>query len=248
MRRPNCGMNRRGSGARGIGGAPFSPLDLGAILLEWHDHQSLAAGAVASWVGKKAGIALAQVTGSLQPIKGATGVVFDGTDDILSAAFGSILNGRAAARLVLSGFDASTAVKVWLEYSTNSNNIAGGFGFLVNDGVGDRIEGNSFNVSQSLAFADSQPLSTVKVISIGIDYSQTQPIRFIRINKVAQSLTQSGTVTATTLGNHSLFLGARSGGTLPAALTLRQKLWLSGVAQDADLDRIESFCMSEAAL
>jgi hypothetical protein len=229
-----------------MGGRLFSPLNLTATLEGW-DHRTLAAAAVSSWLGRKLGTNLAQGTADNQPVKGASGVTFDGTDDILSVAFGSVLNTRTTLRCVISLVDTSTTVKSVVEYSVNPNTQTGGLGFLVNDGA-DKIETICFNATSSITSIASQPLTTVKVVSFGIDYANTTPNRVFRVNGSVATPTNTNTITAGAFGNHSLFVGARSGGLLPWAGSIRQLWFLSGVAQDADLDAVERYCGTEAGL
>lgn len=84
----SLGMNRA-SGTTTSGGA-WTPLNLGAKLLGWWVASDTVGSPVSSWVDRVAGYNMAQATGSLQPLRNATGlngqptVDFDGTDDFLN--------------------------------------------------------------------------------------------------------------------------------------------------------------------
>jgi hypothetical protein len=76
------------------GGAPFTPTDLGASLLEWWDAEdatklTLSGSDVVTWTGKVGGLAPTQSTGASRPLYSATsfnnrpGLTFDGVADHL---------------------------------------------------------------------------------------------------------------------------------------------------------------------
>jgi hypothetical protein len=89
---------------------PFEPEQLATLAGYW-DSRDLSDGAVASWVSRDSSQqAPAQATGSVQPTKGATGVVWDGNDDLArSPQAARFLSGATLP----DGASASTAGKGW---------------------------------------------------------------------------------------------------------------------------------------
>jgi hypothetical protein len=83
-----------------------------AVLGGYWDYRDLADGAVSSWASRDTSQqAAVQATGSLQPTKGATGVVFDGTDDVTRAV--TLIPRFLTSTTLPDGASASTAGKGW---------------------------------------------------------------------------------------------------------------------------------------
>lgn len=220
-RRPGVGVQRR-SGFRGFGGLPYSPLSLSTDLLAWWDPSTYVAG---SWTDRKAGVAVTQATGSLQPAGSATslagtpGVTGDGADDILSGA-ASLLSGLTGFELHLNAIDTNaSANRAAFEYGATGGNAAGGFSWMPGDGAAGNL--GAFVTATTLCdrlYAET--LAAAATHGVVVDGTAAAAIASMWKNGASQALTGVSTITPNwTGGATTLNLFARSGGTLPWAGT-----------------------------
>lgn len=206
------------------GSSPWSPLLLAGDLIAWWDPRQLAGGAVSAWVDRKSAFTLSQGTGSSQPtvstIGNTDGVLFDGTDDVLTGAAG-VINGLVAFEAHANLIDTGTTVNpVIVEYGATGGNAAGGFSWLAGDGGGGNL--GAFVTRTTLCDRQyAETLAAAATHGLVVDGAAAASIVALYKNGVSQSLTGTSVISPTnTMGNNSLSFGARAGGTLPWAGTI----------------------------
>lgn len=237
-------------------GSAFDP-SRDPLALLWWDPTTLSDGAVSSWTDRIASVAATQATGTAQPTRSATAIgsaypgVTGDAGDVLTAAIGSVVGGKAGLTFTAAMVDSVTAVAVAIELTTNATTTDGGFFVVVNDGGAGRINAATRGTSGYTARFAAEALSSVKVVSIGFDYATAGAgaVPFIRVNGAVQSLTNQITGSAAgSAANASLRLFARSGPSVGWAGTLGDVVIREGVAQDAGLSAIESYIASRCGV
>lgn len=224
------------------GGPVYTPLFESVTIDGWRADTQLD-GAVTSWAGMK-GNALVQNTAAQKPTRSATaingrpGVSFDG-GDILSVALN--LSSYSAVRVVAALLDTSADVRIVLEYRATVASD-GAFAALVNDTLAGTLclaARGTTDIGETRS-DDTHALATAKVVTWCPDTSLANGSRFIRENGTALSLTDMATgCGAGNFANDTLYVGARSGLTLPWTGVIGALVILSGNTQDAALDRVE---------
>lgn len=242
----------------GGGGALWTPARASGALL-WWDPSVLAAGAVASWTDRIAGVAATQATGTKQPTQSATaigntypGVSADGGDELVAAGAGAVLSGKTTLTIVMAMVDASTTASIALELTANATANDGGLYIAPNDGSAGLIRGAVRGTSSSTIRSIPEALATVKVVSMAFDFATAgaNAIPWVRVNGTAATVTTAASASAAgSAANASLYFFARGGAlTAPYTGTLGDIFIRNSIAQDADLARAESFIGARCGL
>lgn len=254
-RRPGVGAGRR-PGFRGIGGGgagAYTPASDPLTLL-WWDPETLADGAVASWVDSVAGVEATQGTGAAQPTKSATviggfpGVTFDGGDSLVAAGAGTVLSGKTSLTLTLAIVDTNTTTCVAIEHTANSSTTNGGFALLPVNSVDGRLTGLVRGTTGATIRYGVEMLSTVKVVSLGMSFGTAGAgaVKFIRVDGVALSLVNAVVASAAgSIANSTLNFGQRSGGTLGLTGSLAGVAFRESEDENEALDRVERYIGSK---
>lgn len=155
---------------------------------------------------------------------GIDGVRFDGVDDILSTINGNTLTASAKRGGAMIGLfqDTTAAVNVISEYSPNISGNTGAMAIAVNETVAGRIGSYSGGspFTTSAAFGASS-LASATVITATLDRTLTLNATRIRADGVdITSGYYANADVADFFGDYSVFLGARSGPTVPWAGTM----------------------------
>lgn len=254
-------MNRRFSrraGFRGIGGSTsFTPLSLGASLYAWWDADSLASGAVASWLDRTGVHTLANGTSAQQPTKSATaftapdattypGVSFDGGDLLSVATLGAVLDPLSAFCITLSMQDTVTGSGIVLEYGPTAFAGAGRWALVVNDSgaPAHSLEFHSRNTGNGTwqSAVNTAPLADPGVVTGRYDLAQASGQTLRRLDGV--DLAGSAFASACAAGtwaSETLYVGARTGIVAPWTGKIRDLVIYSGAATSAQITQVERF-------
>ena len=184
---------------------------------------NLATGALTHWIDRKNAYDFAGTA-----TKDASGCKFNGTTDILtSTAAISQLNGAAAATVIFAGVGTGSAATMMIIEHGPLGTSAGKFMTYANV-TGTRIRSAGYVTVASEYYA-TEALATAAVITTGFDTALASgEANLIRKNGAALSTTvASNGNNAGTLGSFTLNLGARFGGTLGWAGSLRKVLVFS---------------------
>jgi hypothetical protein len=238
---------------RGIGGgaaAAWSPLTSPAVLEYW-TFDDLTPGVIGSWVGKK-GLCTLASAGAARPTANAT--TFNGTPGLVCAGAqgmsGAIdLSSHSTLRIVCGLVDATAALGIVWEYTTNGGTTNGGLYQAVNNAGA--FECNLRQTGSGTRMT-TESLATAGIMSVGYDFSLDYGIRFVRKASAAQSMTNfaNGCV-AGNFANSTFNIMSRvgDGSSLPWSGKMGGGLLLmSGIAEDADLLAAEAWAAARAAL
>ena len=213
---------------------------------------TLTPGLIATLTGAKAGISLT-AAGAARPTASATsfnshpGLAFDGVANILAGT--ANLSAYSSLRLVLGMLDATTALSVCMELTSNVTAQNGAFNINVNATAG-CVGGNARGTTNFGGCDTPETLAAACAMSVCVDTSITKGCQFIRKNGAALTLTtRTNTCGAGNFANSTLNLGARSGALFPWAGTVGGALFImSGAAQDGDLSDAEAYVAWRAGL
>jgi len=217
-------------------GSAWSPADL-TSLVAWYDPSDLttlfqdSAGTTpVTAAGQPVGLILdksgngrhaSQATSTARPLLEDDGgkmcLKFDGVDDFLSTS-AIDLTGTDKVTVFTGTLDTSTSLGIL--YETSANAIAGGAFFCAVDynsgGVSDwLVSGNVAIGFTTVADQTARAVTTAKMSSV---FTDGVGALSVNVNGAAQTLENVYNPTATStgnFGNHPLFVGARSGPSLP---------------------------------
>lgn len=251
MRRGGQRPNRRGGSS-----ASYTPR-ADPLNLLWWDPSLLTPGAVSPWTDRIAAVGGTNGTGAQQPTASATsinsaypGVTGDGGDLLTAAGAGAVLTGKTTLTIVAAMVDATTGAQVALEYTANYSANPGGHRFAVNTSAG-TVYGGIRGASGATIRSAADTLATARVVAIGYSYATNgaDAIPFIRINGVAQSLTNvQATNAAGSAANSSLHMFALPGPSSGWAGTFGHIVYRNSVAEDAGLAQLERFVGARAGI
>lgn len=212
----------------------------------------LTPGAIAAFVGSKAGVSLAQGTGAARPTASATsfggqpGLYFDG-GDILSGTVS--LGSLSALRVVTAMIDATGTTCVPMELGPGYNTNDGSFVLFVNATSAADITIGSRGTVGAGAAGSTENLTAAAVISFCVTTANANGSGFLRKNGTA--LTLSTVLSSCAAGNYTqttLYLGSRSASLPWTGYFGGAILIMSGSAQDSDLEDAEAYVKNGAGL
>jgi hypothetical protein len=227
--------------ANGEAGAWYDPSDLATMF------QDSAGTTPVTAAGQPVGLILdksgnghhaSQSTSTARPLlvddDGVMGLKFDGVDDYLSTA-AIDLTGTSKVTVISGTLDTSTSLGVL--YETSANAIGGGALFCAVDynsgGVSDwLVFGNAGIGFTTVADQTARAVTTAEMSSV---FTYSVGALSVNVNGAAQTLENVYQATATStgnFGNHPLFVGARSGPSLPFNGNI-YSLILAGALYDA---------------
>jgi len=223
-------------------------------LVEIFDLTTLTPGAITTITGRKAGFAPTQAVSGQRPVASATsfngtpGLTFDGVDDCLAATCD--FSAYSTQRIVAAMIDTTAALSVAIELTAATATTNGSFNIVPN------LSGTALgsNARGTVGFGGktcTDTLAAAKYCSFCVDTSIAAAVQFIRVNGVAQALTNfSASCAAGNFSNAALNIGSRNNGaSLPWAGTFGGAIiFMSGTAQDADLTDAEAFVKSVTGL
>lgn len=258
----SIGMTRAGGG----GGTPaWSPADLGASLLVWHDPSDLSAqwqestrttpAAVDSAVGSsenKGSLSFyfEQAVGGSRPIlRSGSGLYWweeDGLDDSLLSS--AALNLSAHAQLTVCvgiAKESDSAAAIALEFSPSVNTNAGSFdlrapgsaaaNFIIN------ARGSSATIPGTVT-GYASPVSRVMTCIYDLSQTTRDGVLKMRLNGTLQTLTGAANDPGvTTFGNYSLYQGRRNNSSNPFTGRIYQLVIASGALSGDDLANLETY-------
>jgi len=225
----------------------------------WWHLPDLADGSVSSWIDRVNTVEFAQAVAANQPTKSGTGfagaypaISSDGNDMLVATGVGPLFSGTTKMTFVSVMEDSTGAVALPFEYTDNFNN-AGRTGPLcfVNDPSAGKLGCATKSAAGFTSGSISETLATRAVVSIGVDLALngTNQVKFIRINKVAQSISFSlGGALATTFPDYPFYLFARVGISLPWAGKYGDVILLGDATEDSWLESCEDFAAGEAGV
>lgn len=255
-RRPMGGRGNRRTGGRPAS-APYT-LASDPLTRLWWDPTTVS-GAVSAWVDRVAAVSASNGTGAQQPTASSTaiggaypGVTSDGGDILTAAGAGAVLGGKTSLTVTAAMIDTGTAASFALELTANGIANDGGLFIITNlDAVG-RLSGGIRGTSNWTGrLVAAEPLTTVKVVSIGYSFATAGAgaIPFIRVNGVSQALANHSALSAAgSAANASLHLFSRTGLSQPWTGTFGDICFRESVAEDAALLAAERFIGARVGL
>ncbi len=251
LRRAVTGTNGAGASTAYSNALIYNPTTVTAVY-EVFKIRPLTPGAIAAFVGSKAGVSLAQGTGAARPTANATsfggqpGLFFDGGDQLSGTV---ALGTEASLRVVMAMLDSTSTVSVPMELGPGYNTNDGSFVMFVNAASGSDVSIGSRGTVGPGATGATESLAAACVISFCVTTGNADGGTFIRKNTVALALTPIlSTCAAGNYTQTTLYLGQRSAslpwtGYLGGAIII-----MTGSAQNGDLADAEAYVKNGAGL